>query len=93
MGIFLPGFVFVGAVTPLARGIRERVWTAALLDGVNAAALGLMAGVTFQLTVDALADPLTVAIALAAAVLLWRTRLNSAWLIAGGAVAGLISSL
>jgi chromate transporter len=93
VGIFLPAFVLVGVVTPVARRIRERRWTAALLDGVNAAALGLMAGVTFQLTVDAVVDPLTVGIALAAAVLLWRTQVNSAWLIAGGALVGLISTL
>lgn len=93
VGIFLPSFLFVGAITPLARRIRDRVWTGALLDGVNAAALGLMAGVTFQLGVDALADPLTVGIGVAAAVLLWRTRTNSAWLIAGGAGVGLIASV
>ena len=93
LGIFLPSFLFVGAITPLARQIRDRVWTAALLDGVNAAALGLMAGVTFQLGVDALADPLTVAIGAAAAVLLWRTGLNSTWIIAGGAALGLLARL
>jgi len=52
-----------------------------------------MAGVTFQLGVDALADPLTVAIGVAAAVLLWRTRIDSAWLIAGGAALGLLAGL
>ena len=60
IGIFLPSFLFVGAVTPIARRIRNRDWTAALLDGVNASALGLIAGVTFQLSADALADPLDI---------------------------------
>ncbi len=89
VGIFLPAFVFVGAVTPIVRRIRDRVWTAALLDGVSAAALGLMAGVTLQLSREALVDPFTVGIAAMAALLLWRTRVNSAWLILGGALAGL----
>ncbi|HEY5728362.1 MAG TPA: chromate efflux transporter [Acidimicrobiia bacterium] len=89
VGIFLPAFVFVGAVTPIVRRIRDRVWTAALLDGVSAAALGLMAGVTLQLSRDGLVDPFTVGIAAVAALLLWRTRVNSAWLILGGALAGL----
>lgn len=93
LGTFLPSFLFVGAITPLARRIRDRVWTGALLDGVNAAALGLMAGVTFQLGVDALADPLTVAIGISSALLLWRTRINSTWLIAGGAAVGLLASV
>jgi chromate transporter len=93
VGIFLPAFVFVGAVTPLARRIRDRQWTSAIVDGVSVAALGLMAGVTLQLGRDALVDPLTVAVALSAAVVLWRTRLNSAWLILGGAVAGQMAGL
>jgi chromate transporter len=93
IGIFLPAFLFVGAVTPLVRRIRDRVWTASLLDGVNAAALGLMAGVTLQLSQDALVDPLTVGIGLVAAALVWRTRLNSTWLVIGGGVAGLVASL
>ena len=93
VGIFLPSFVFVAAITRLARRVRERSWTSALLDGVNASALGLMAGVTFQLGMDAVADLLSVLIGISAAVLLWRTRVNTAWLIAGGAVVGLMASL
>jgi chromate transporter len=87
--IFLPAFVFVAAVTPLVRRVRDRTWTAALLDGVTAAALGLMAGVTLQLSRDALIDALTVGIAAVAALLLWRFRVNSTWLILGGGLTGL----
>jgi chromate transporter len=93
VGIFLPSFFFVAAITRLARRIRERSWAAALLDGINAAAMGLMAGVTFQLGADALADHLSVVIGISAALLLWRTRVNTAWLIAGGGIVGLLSTL
>jgi chromate transporter len=93
VGIFLPSFFFVAAITRLARRIRERSWAAALLDGINAAAMGLMAGVTFQLGVDALADLLSVVIGISAALLLWRTRVNTAWLIAGGGIVGLLATL
>ena len=92
VGIFLPSFFFVAAITPLARRVRDRPSTSALLDGVNAAAWGLMAGVSFQLGVDGLADPLSLMIAITAATLLWRTRLNSAWLIAGGGIVGLLAT-
>jgi chromate transporter len=91
VAIFLPAFIFVGAVTPLARRIRDRQWTSSLLDGINAAALGLMAGVTYQLGRDAVIDPLSLALAGMAALLLWRTRLNSAWLMLGAAVVGILS--
>ena len=93
VGIFLPAFLFVGAVTPLVRRIRDRMWTGAILDGVNAAALGLMAGVTFHLARDAFADRIAVGIAVVGAFILWRTRLNTAWLIAGGAAIGLVAYL
>lgn len=45
-------------------------WTAPLLDGVNVVALGLMAAVTGELAHSAIVDPLTVALALLAALVL-----------------------
>jgi chromate transporter len=64
-----------------------------MLDGVNAAALALMAGVSLQLARDALVDPFTLGLAAAAGLLVWRTRLNAAWIIAGGAALGLAARL
>jgi chromate transporter len=89
MGIFLPAFIFVAISNPFIPRLRASPWTAAILDGVNAASLGLMAAVTLQLAADALVDPLTVAIALGAALLLFRVKLNSVWLILLGAAIGL----
>ncbi|MFI9561141.1 chromate efflux transporter [Nonomuraea endophytica] len=89
LAIFLPSFVFVGLLTRLTDKLRSSAWTSALLDGVNAAALALMAGVSYQLARTAVVDPLTAAITVISLLLLWKTRLNNAWLIAGGAVVGL----
>jgi chromate transporter len=89
VGIFLPSFVFVGLLTRLTGWLRSSPATAALLNGVNATALALMAGVCLQLARDALVDPFTVALAAAAGLVLWRTRLNVAWIIAGGAALAL----
>lgn len=88
-GIFLPSFAFAAAVGHLGPRLRARRSTAALLDGVNASALGLMAGVTWQLATAAVVDPPTAAIAIAAMAVLVRFDLNSAWLVGGGAVAGM----
>lgn len=90
-GIFLPSFVFVALVNPFIPKLRASPWTAAILDGVNAASLGLMAAVTLQLARHALVDPLTVALALGAGLLLFRFRVNSVWIILGGAAVGLIA--
>lgn len=93
VGIFLPSFLFVGALSRVLPRLRDHVWTGALLDGVNVAALGLMAGVSLQLGADALIDPVTLILAGLAGLLLWRTTLNSAWLVAGGAIVGVLASV
>lgn len=91
LGIFLPSFVFVALSNPLIPRLRRSRWTAGFLDGANAASLALMAVVTWQLGRAALVDSLTAVLAVAAAVLLFRFRLNSAWLVLGGAAAGLLA--
>lgn len=93
LGIFLPSFIFVAISNPLIPHLRASPWTGALLDGVIAASLGLMAGVSFQLGLASLVDPLTLIIFGAALFLLLRYRLNATWLIAGGALAGLVKML
>jgi chromate transporter len=92
LGIFLPSFVFVAATGPLVRRARDSVWTAAFLDGVNVAAIGLMAGVTWQLAGDAIVDVPTAVLFLVALAVLLRFRLNSAWIVLAGAGAGLALS-
>jgi chromate transporter len=92
VGIFLPAFVFVALSGLLLPRLRRSPLTRAVLDGVNVASLALMAVVTWQLARAALIDPLTVGLALASALLLLRYRVNSAWLVLGGAAAGLLLS-
>ena len=89
LGIFLPSFFFVALLARIVPYIRKSPWTAAFLDGVNVAALGLMAGVTWQLGRTALIDIPTILLALAAGVLLFRFKLNSAWLVLVGGSVGL----
>ena len=92
IGIFLPSFVFVALSNPLIPRIRSSAWAGSLLDGVNASALGLMAAVTFQLAVASLMEPFTALIAIISLILLLRYKINTTWLIAGGAIAGFIYS-
>jgi chromate transporter len=93
VGIFLPGFVFVAIVYPLVPRLRASPWTAAFLDGANAASLGLMAAIAVQLGRTSIGDPLTAIVALIAVVLLIRSQVNSAWLVLGGAVVGFVAKL
>jgi chromate transporter len=89
LGIFLPSFGFVVLIHRLAPRLRRSPVTSALLDGVNVAALGLMAGVLLQLAQKALVDPLAWVIALASLGALIRFKVNSVWLILAGALIGL----
>jgi chromate transporter len=91
LGIFLPGFALVALVRPLVAKARKSPTLGALLDGVNVAALGLMAVVTAQLARAALVDATTVGVAVIAAVLLIRFKINATWLVAGGALVGLLA--
>ena len=92
LGIFLPSFVFVAISNPLIPRVRNSPWASSLLDGVNVTSLGLMAGVTLQLGRASLIDPFTIALAVLTIVILFRFKINTTWLIAGGAVAGLLVS-
>ncbi len=92
VGIFVPAFFFVAVSGPLLPRIRRSRVAGAVLDGVNVASLALMAVVTIQLAGAALVDPLTVALALTSAGLLAGTRLNSAWIVVGGALIGVGAS-
>lgn len=91
VGIFAPSFLFVGLLTRLTDRIRSSPALSAMLDGLNATALALMAGVSWQLARSALVDVPTVLLAAAALLLLLTSRLNSAWLVAAGAVLGVLT--
>jgi len=92
VGIFLPAFFFVAVSGPLVPRIRKSPVAGAILDGVNVAALALMLVVTFELGRAALIDVTTIVLAVASGAILFRFRVNSAWLILGGAIIGLLLS-
>ncbi|NES25219.1 MAG: chromate efflux transporter [Symploca sp. SIO3E6] len=102
IAIFLPSFFFVAALNPLIPRLRSSKWASAFLDAVNISAVALMIIVTLNLAQTTLRnsqgspfnifglDWLAVFIAASAAVVLFRYRLNAAWLVVGGALIGWI---
>lgn len=90
LGIFLPAFLFVGLIHPLAGWLRRSKPFGRALDGVNAASLGLMAAVLIKLGVGALTGWLPILLAVVALVILVRWKVNSAWLVLAGALVGLM---
>jgi len=87
VGIFLPAFVFVALSGVILPRVRGSPLAAGFLDGINAASLALMATVTWELARTAIVDGRAIALAAASAVGL-RWRVNSAWLVLAGGVAG-----
>ncbi len=90
---YLPAFVVVALSNPLIPRIRNSRSVSSVLDGVNVAALGLMAAVTWELGRAAFVDVYAILLGGAAALLLWRTRVSAATLVILGAAGGLLSAL
>ncbi len=88
LGIFLPSFLMVAGLGLVVPRLRRSPAAARFLDGVNAAALALMAVVTWTLGRAALVDLWTVLLGLGSVALLVRYRLNATWLVLGGGLAG-----
>lgn len=93
LGIFLPSFIFVALSNPLIPRLRNSIWASRILDGVNAASLGLMAAVTLLLVQATFIDLPTILAGLVSALLLFRYRINATWLILAGAAFGLVSAV
>ena len=91
VGIFLPSFVFIALIGPLVPRMRKSKNLGAFLDGVNVGALALMVVVTWLLGRAALVDITTIVLAVVSAITLIRFKINSTWLIFGGAVVGYVA--
>lgn len=85
--VFLPSFVFVLAGAPYIEKVRHNLWIQAFLAGASAAVVGVIAVVTLDLIPSALVDLPTIAIALAAFVVIVVLKVDVAK-VALGAMAG-----
>jgi chromate transporter len=92
VAIFLPAFFLVAISGPLVPRLRQSPLAGAVLDGVNVAALALIAVVSWQLFRAAVVDWTTLVLAGVSFFLLFRYRVNSVWLMLGGAAVGVGST-
>ena len=88
VAIFLPSFVYVAVLGPILPSLRRSPWMAAFLDSVNVCAVALMAGVTVTLAGDALRGWPMWAIAATALAVLWKWKINPAWVVLGRRAGG-----
>ena len=89
LGMFVPAFTYVALTAKALPRMRKSPNAGAFLDGVNAAAVALMALVGIQFAREVVNTPLALGIGVLAAVLVFRFKVNSAWVVLGGALAGL----
>jgi chromate transporter len=89
LGMFLPAFALVPFLDRVVRLVESRRRLRVLLDGVNAAALGVIAAVAVQLGAASLDGAWTVAVALASFAVLLRFPLATPALVVAGGLLGL----
>jgi chromate transporter len=89
VGVFLPAFLAVALSIPILDRLRTSVRARSFLDGVNAAAVGLLGVVAVQLAITGVRDLVGAATMIAAFALLLR-GIGTSWLIAAGAAIGVI---
>lgn len=93
IGIFLPAFVLVGLLNPIIPRLRSSKVISNILDGINVASWGLMAVVSWKLGVSAVVDVTTAILAAVSLFVVFKYKINSAWIVLLGGIAGLVVSL
>ena len=89
VGIFLPSFLFVLILNPLIPRMRKSKVIGAFLNAVNVAAVALIVAVCFIMAKDTLTNWRTAVIALVSLISVFAfKKLNSAFIVLGGAVLG-----
>ena len=90
VGIFLPAFLLVAVTAPIISNLRKSASAVAIVDGINAASLALMAFVDFTLGRQLFRTPLFLVEAVLCAYILLRFKINSVLLIIAGAIFGAV---
>ncbi len=89
IGIFLPSFIFVLLLNPLIPKIRKSAIMSAILNAVNVAAIALIIAVCIEMSKTVLVDWKSIVIAaLSLTVVFVFKKLNSAFIVLGGAFIG-----
>ncbi|MBD3232803.1 MAG: chromate efflux transporter [candidate division Zixibacteria bacterium] len=89
LGIFLPSFFFVAILNPLIPKLRQSKLASAFLDAVNVSAVAIMITATIHLGQEVMLDWRSWVIAALSAIVVFSfKKLNSAYIVLGGAVIG-----
>jgi chromate transporter len=93
IAVLVPSFILMGAAGAVMRFIRRSPAARTALDGITLGAIAVLAGLTVTLARDALIDPLTIALAVAAALVLYRRPQSGLLLVTAGVAIGVLRLL
>lgn len=94
IGIFLPSFLFVAFLNPLIKKLRKSGVMSAFLDTVNIVSIALILAVSVEMAKDAIGSWQTIFIAALSFLITFKfPKLNTAYVILGGAVLGYLFTL
>lgn len=94
VGIFLPSFLFVALLNPLIPWLRKSTIMSAFLNMVNAASIALILAICIEMGKSSVTNWRTILIALLGfATTIVFPKINSAFIIIGGALSGYLLSL
>lgn len=94
IAIFLPAFLFVGLLGTHILKLRKSTLFSSFLDAVNVASISIILAVCCQLGKDSMGDWKTITIAVISCIVAFSfKKLNSAWIIIGGALLGYVMQL
>lgn len=90
LGMMLPSTVLTLAVTRWGARRRDTLGVKTFVGGMAPVTLGLVSATGVLLATPVAGNTLAIGLVVAAAGLTWKTRLHPLWLIAGGALAGIL---
>jgi chromate transporter len=94
IGIFLPSFVFVALLNPIIKHMRNSKLFSSFLDAVNIASVAIIISVCIAMGSETITDWRTITIAVISIAFTFGYRkINSAFIVLGGALLGFLLSL
>ena len=94
IGIFLPSFFFVALLNPLIPRLRKSKLMGAFLDTVNIASIAIILSVVIEMSRETILDWRTLLIAAVSFLITFCfNKINTAFIVFGGAVAGYLLSM